>query len=226
MPQLFQIRTILKGLGLICLFIAVSGILLTLPLRWFNPSTSAFIVQDGSAAEMFWIDWDDIPSILPLALVASEDQKFPIHNGFDFESISEVLNDPEGPSRGASTITQQLAKNLYLWPSKNIIRKGAEAYLTVLLELFLPKSRILEIYLNIVEYGPHVFGVETACHTYFGKSTRDITVDEAALLIAVLPSPKILSPIDPSQRVRDRVTFIKQAIRYLGGTAYLRNLDD
>jgi monofunctional biosynthetic peptidoglycan transglycosylase len=161
-----------------------------------------------------------------VAVVAAEDQKFPHHWGFDFESIAEAIED-QGPRRrvrGASTITQQVARNLFLWPGRSYVRKGLEAYFTVLLELFWPKRRILEVYLNIAEFGDGTHGVYAAAKTFFGTHPSELTPTEAALLAAVLPNPKRLHANTPSPYVEERARWIEEQMEQLGGPAYLRAL--
>ena len=191
-----------------------------LTLRWYNPPTSAFMIQDRLAAwwdkqwdyrpAYRWVDWQQISPHAPLAVVAAEDQKFPNHWGFDPEALAEAWEDHRNGvrTRGASTITQQVAKNLFLWPGKNFVRKGLEAYFTVLIELFWPKKRILEIYLNIAEFGKGVYGVGAASAKYYDKSARYLNRWEAALLATVLPSPKRLRLERPSEYMQARAVWI------------------
>jgi monofunctional glycosyltransferase len=151
-------------------------------------------------------------------MVAAEDQNFLEHHGFDFESMEQAWerNQHSRRLRGASTISQQVAKNLFLWPGKNFVRKGLEAYFTVLLEWLLPKRRILEIYLNIVQFGDGVYGVTAAAQHYFGKSPRALSVVDYALLAAVLPNPLRLRVDRPSIYVRTRQVWILGQMRQLG----------
>lgn len=217
-----KVRKLVKAIAYTAATLFALTILLTLPLRWINPPTTSFILQyDGDVHRGEWIPYEDLSPYIPIALVAAEDQKFPFHHGFDFESISKVLDEEGGPSRGASTISQQLAKNLYLWPGRTLIRKGIEAYFTVLLELFLPKERILEIYLNVVEFGRGVYGISAASEVAFGTTPHNSSAFESALLIAVLPNPKLMSPNLPSDYVISRAAKIEHAIGYLGGPSYL-----
>jgi monofunctional biosynthetic peptidoglycan transglycosylase len=204
------------------------SIALTLPWRWLAPPTTAFILQErfhhkGSIHQQ-WVPLDEISPALPIAVVAAEDQKFPQHHGFDFQSLSEALQEDRRRRRGASTISQQLAKNLYLWPGRSLIRKALEAYFTVLIEFTWPKRRILEVYLNVVEFGPAVYGVDAASRLFFGKPPSRITSREAAILAAVLPSPKRMSALLPSEYVLKRASEIEVAVRALGGPAYLARL--
>lgn len=208
-------------------FVVVS-IILTLPLRWFNPFTSTFVIQemitDKKIIALDWVPYDSISKTLPIAVVASEDQKFPDHFGFDFDSLYKALTEKRKQTRGASTISQQLTKNLYLWSGRSLIRKGLEAYFTILIEVFLPKRRILEIYLNVVEFAPSVYGVGSASRTLFSRSPAHITAYQSALLAAVLPNPKKMSAANPSSYVRRRAAQIQRSVRSLGGAAYLKNL--
>jgi monofunctional biosynthetic peptidoglycan transglycosylase len=202
-------------------------------LRVWHPVTSAFMLrarlesQDAHAAPRHvrnqWVDYAHIAPQAALAVMASEDQQFPYHYGFDMKSIREAEknNDEGGRLRGASTISQQLAKNLFLWPGRSYVRKAFEAWFTVLLESLLPKQRILEIYLNIVEFGPGIFGVEAAAHEFFRTSAAGLTAGEAALLAAVLPNPQRLHVERPSRYVSERRDFILGQMRVLAGEDYL-----
>jgi len=173
-----------------------------------------------------WVNWEGISPNMRLAVVAAEDQSFPDHRGFDFESIREALVKQRkgGRLRGASTITQQVAKNLFLWKGRSYVRKGFEAYFTVLLELLWPKSRILEVYLNIAEFGDGIYGVHAAANTYLRKSPSALTRRDAALLAAVLPNPKRFRVGNPSSYVRGRQYWIQRQMELLGGVGYLKDL--
>ena len=202
-------------------------ILIVLPWRWLEPPESAFMMRSRAAgAEIHhqWVPWPTISPYLPIAVVAAEDQKFPEHRGFDTESIRSALEENGSKGRGASTISQQVVKNLYLWPGRSWVRKGIEAYLTVFLETLWPKQRILEVYLNIAELGPGIFGAEAAAQGFFGKPASELTAREAALLAAVLPSPKRMSPARPSPYVEERVDWVLRQMEQLGGPAYLEGM--
>jgi len=208
----------------------VAGVLLTLPLRWLNPVTTSFIVRDDSGrVPVFqeWRAWGQLGSAAPLAVVAAEDQRFADHFGFDFGSIRKSLDDAEngGNLRGASTISQQVAKNLYLWSGRSFPRKGLEAWLTLNLELFLPKRRILELYLNVAEFAPGVYGVAAASSYFFGKTPAALTDREAALLAAVLPNPARLQVERPSAYVRERQAWIFGQMQRLRRERWLAALD-
>lgn len=202
---------------------------IVLPLRWIDPPTTAFMLQDdsGRVPPMYiWTDWSGIGDAAALAVIAAEDQKFADHYGFDMESIRDSLQEADdgGRLRGASTISQQLAKNLYLWPSRSYLRKVLEAYLTAIVEICLPKRRILEIYLNVAEFGPGIFGITAASETYFDKRPADLTDDEAALLAAVLPNPIRLRADRPSAFVRERQRWILTQVTRLRREEWLRRI--
>lgn len=212
--------------------IAVAGLMaisfaIPLGLRWLPPPTSAFMLQSEAldpTLHYHWMPWQRISPHLPVAVIASEDQKFPHHWGFDFGAIGKAINDNKWRRRprGASTITQQVAKNLFLWSGKSYLRKGLEAYFTMVLELVWPKRRIIEVYLNIAQFGPDIYGVEAASRAYFYKPAIRISKSEAALLAAVLPSPRKLKAANPSDYVRQRAREIEAQMEQLGGAAYLK----
>jgi monofunctional biosynthetic peptidoglycan transglycosylase len=205
------------------------GVVLVAPLRWIAPPTSAMmLLEPGPLRDVShrWVDREAISAFAARAVIAAEDQKFLEHHGFDFASINDALAEYRAGNglRGASTITQQVAKNLYIWPGRSLVRKGLEAYLTLLLETFLPKQRILEIYLNVAEFGPHVFGVEAAAQRLFASHAAGLTAAQAALLAAVLPNPKRLSVAAPSPYVRERQADILEQMRLLERRGHYRGL--
>jgi monofunctional biosynthetic peptidoglycan transglycosylase len=167
-------------------------------------------ILNGDAYHYQWNDWPALGSAAALAVMAAEDQKFPDHHGFDVTAIQGALVDRlDGQTlRGASTITQQVAKNLFLWPGRSLVRKAFEAWLTAIIELSWPKRRILEVYLNIAEFGPGVYGVPAASRIYFAKRPAQLTDSEAALLAAVLPNPTQLRVDQPTDYVRERQRWI------------------
>ncbi len=206
--------------------VVLVSLALVVPLRWIDPPTSAFMLRDrlaGVDIQQRWIDWPDMGASIPIAVVASEDQKFPVHHGFDLTSMQDALAG--GASRGASTISQQVAKNLYLWPGRNWIRKGIEAWLTLLIEATWSKRRILEVYLNIAQFGPGLYGAQAASEHYYGRSPERISLAEAARLATVLPSPSRIDPRDQSAYVDKRAAWILEQVRGLGGPSYLGRLD-
>lgn len=170
-----------------------------------------------------WVPLREVSRELPIALVAAEDQKFPLHHGFDVEAIREAIEDAEDGERlrGASTISQQTAKNLFLWNGRSFVRKGLEAYFTVLIELCWSKQRIIEVYLNVAEFGDGIYGAAAASDVYFRKTSGALTPREAALLAAVLPNPRRLRVDKPSAYVQRRAAWIERQARQLGGPGYL-----
>jgi monofunctional biosynthetic peptidoglycan transglycosylase len=212
-------------------------VLLVLLLRWINPPASAFMIAARWQALMDgvpdyrqryrWVDLEDISPQMAMAVIAAEDQQFPFHAGFDFKSIREAVRHNAGSHRvrGASTISQQVAKNLFLWSGRNYLRKGLEAGLTVLIEWLWPKERILETYLNIAQFGRGTYGVEAAAQRYFRKSARRLRRADAALLAAVLPNPVRMRVEAPSAYVRSRQAWILGQMADLGGTAFLNELE-
>lgn len=176
----------------------------------------------GYVAHSDWVSMDQISPWMALAVVASEDQKFPEHWGFDVDAIQSVLDSEGKRMRGASTLSQQTAKNVFLWDGRSWLRKGLEAGLTVGIETVWTKRRILTVYLNVAEFGPGVFGVEEASQRYFRKPASRLTPAEAALLAAVLPSPLRFNAAAPSGYVRQRQQWIQRQMRQLGGEGFLR----
>ena len=200
-------------------------------LRFIDPPTSAFMVWrhiDGIGEEGFdlrqeWRDYDQISAHLPISLVAAEDQKFPLHHGFDMEAIDKALdsNARGGRVRGGSTISQQVAKNLFLWGGGGYFRKGLEAWYTVLIEAMWSKQRILEVYANIAEFGDGIYGAEAASRRFFGKPASALTPAQSARLAAVLPSPRRYRAAKPGPYVQRRARWIERQVRHLGGPGYL-----
>ena len=160
---------------------------------------------------------------MPLAVIASEDQRFLKHNGFDHAAIQAAMEYNRNHERkiGASTLSQQTAKNVFLWPSRSWLRKGLEAWFTVLIEVFWSKERIMEVYLNVIEMGPQCFGAEAAAQRFFKKPAHKLSRREAALIAAALPHPKRSDPARPSAYLTKRGQFIEKQMRNLGGTQAL-----
>ncbi len=209
----------------------VSLALIVLLLRFVPPPTTSFMIQTGLRNGLYAYRWQPYEQIAPsmaLAAIAAEDQRFPMHSGFDIEAINTAIRDAENGAslRGASTITQQVAKNLFLWPGGGFVRKGIEAGLTFLIELMWNKQRILEMYLNIAQFSDHTFGVEATSQQFFQISAQDLTAEDAALLAAVLPGPELYSVEAPSWEVLDRQNWILTQMNQLGGEAYLQHLYD
>ena len=177
------------------------------------PVTPLMLIRAAAGAPIHqrWVPLSQISPFLIRAVVSSEDARFCFHHGFDFEEIGAALDRfrAGGKLRGASTISQQAAKNILLWPHGGFLRKGIEAYVTGLLELAWPKSRILEVYLNVIEWGDGVYGAEQAAQTHFHKPAAALTRREAALLAAILPNPRVLSVERPTRYIEDRVAVIE-----------------
>ena len=201
-----------------------------------NPGTTAFMQQrllylrahgePRARIDYHWVGYADMAPAMHLAVVASEDQDFPWHHGFDWVAIDAALhhNRVSHRIRGASTISQQTAKNLYLWPGRSYFRKAVEAYFTVLLETEWPKERILEMYLNIAQFDSNVFGVGAAARHLFNKIPAQLTSEEAALLAAALPAPDRFDVMDPSTYLRRRQTWIVGQTAMLG-SGYLDDIE-
>jgi monofunctional biosynthetic peptidoglycan transglycosylase len=227
----------LKGLGLLVLVCLILTALPVLMLRWFHPVTSALMLEARVAAwragergyrtEFRWVSLEEISPQAAIAVIASEDQQFPFHAGFDFDSIREAVRAEEHGKRlrGASTISQQVAKNLFLWSGHSFVRKALEAWFTVLIETLWPKERILEMYLNIAQFGDGIYGVQAAAQHFWHKSARSLSSRDAALLAAVLPNPLLLRVERPSPYVIARREWILGQMRTLGGAQYLRALE-
>jgi len=232
-PLIKTISTLIRWTRNLLLLLIGASILITLAFRWINPPYTSFMIVQRISTEFvpYKINWASIKDISPhllISAVASEDQKFPNHYGFDFKAIQSALesNKQQKSLRGASTITQQVAKNIFLWPKKSFFRKGLEAYFALLIETLWPKWRILEVYLNIAEFGPNIFGAKNAAYIYYKKSTKQLTQLEAATLVAVLPNPHQLHASQPSSYVLQRAEHISNQARSLGGAGYLKNIWD
>jgi monofunctional biosynthetic peptidoglycan transglycosylase len=184
------------------------------------PLTPLMVIRltDGHGLHKTWVPLEQIAPALRHAVVAAEDNRFCEHNGFDWAALGEVIDDVRAGERprGASTISMQTAKNLFLWPDRNLVRKALEAWLTPQVELLWNKQRIIEVYLNIAEMGPGIYGAEAAARHYFGTSAADLTAAEAARLAAVLPNPREWSPVPPSDYIVRRERTIRRRIEQLG----------
>ena len=225
-----RLASLARGFFIGCGGLAGFTLFLIILLRWVPVPFSAFMAGhfvSGEKVEYDWVPLDQISRAMPIAVVASEDQRFPDHWGFDFEAIADAMehNGKNKKLRGASTISQQVAKNLFLWPGRSWLRKGLEAGLTVCIELCWPKRRILEVYLNIAQFGPNTFGVGAASKRYFNRSAAKLSAYQAALLAAALPNPGAYKVSPPSSYVWQRAADIQQQVRLLGGPSYLNRLD-
>ena len=216
---------------------AVASVLQVAVLRFVDPPFSAFMAarqfEAWGAGEMDFrvaYDWRDLKQIspsLPVAMVAAEDQNFATHRGFDFKAIEKArANNAKGRKvRGASTVSQQVAKNLFLWQGRSWVRKGVEAWYTLLIELMWPKARILEVYANVAEFGDGIYGAQAAARSYWRKDASRLSPAESARLAAVLPAPRRYSVARPGPFVQRRANWIERQARQIGGPAYLQALD-
>ena len=230
-----MLRKLFRRLTKLLLWLAAASALVVLLLRWVDPPGSALMVErktqswiDGEPIDLqrSWRPWHELPDDLKIAVIAGEDQKFAEHWGFDVAAIRQALahNAEGGSLRGASTISQQVAKNLFLWSGRSWPRKALEAWFTGLIELLWPKQRILEIYLNSVEWGDGVFGAEAAARHHFGVGAPYLSRQQASLLAAVLPNPRAWSASQPGSHVQRRAAWIRRQSYQLGGSHYLSQL--
>jgi monofunctional biosynthetic peptidoglycan transglycosylase len=207
------------------------SLLIVVALKWFPVYVTPLVLLRASeyALDGKWVsiqkDWVSLEEISPhlrKAVIASEDPKFLSHSGFDFEAIAKAIeaNKRRKVKMGASTISQQTAKNVFLYPSRTFIRKGLEAYFTVLIENIWDKRRILEVYLNVIELGPGIYGAEAAAQHYFQKSARNLAQGEAQLFAAILPNPRKWNPKRPTNFVLRRRNFIKRNLALLGNSYF------
>ena len=222
-------RWIVYGIVILCLI----PVLIIISLRWVDPTHSAFILRhnldvylgsNDNYANHIWVNFENISPDMAVAVIAAEDQRFPDHIGIDLHEIGKALSDKDGEFRGASTITQQTAKNLFLWPGRSYVRKGLEAGLALIMELFLSKQRILELYLNTAQTGKSAFGVAVPSQKFFNKSAARLNRYEAARIAAVLPNPANYSIEKPSAYILKRQHWIIKQAGQLGGPKLLSKL--
>jgi len=216
----------------ILFFIMITGIVAVTSLRWFNPVTSSVILQrnlsDKNSSSLWisldWKRWQQISPQMAIAAIAAEDQRFLQHHGLDFIELSNALREGANRPRGASTITQQVAKNMFLWNGRSYLRKSLEAVLAIYIDLVWGKQRVLEIYLNIAQFGPDIYGVENAAQQFFDKRAFQLNRHEAARLAAVLPNPEMRSAAHASTYVVQRQQWILQQMQALGGAKLIGTL--
>lgn len=226
-PLARLIRRVRRFLLFAVLLFVVLSAGLVFALRWLEPGFSAVMLQRQLAGEgdqsHVWVDIGDVSPHMSLAVVAAEDQRFPEHWGFDTGQILAAFEHhlEGGRLRGASTITQQVARNLFLWQGRSYVRKGLEAWFTLLIEALWTKRRTLEMYLNYAETGPRMFGVGVASREYFGRAPGDLNARQSALLAAALPNPVTYRVAAPSDYLQGRQRWILRQMRNLGGVSYL-----
>jgi len=219
-------RTVKKVL----IFLFVVHLVYLIMLRWVDPPftiTQAASLLGGQGLKRDYVSYDEISANMKLAVIASEDQIFADHNGFDFKSIRKAMAYNEkkpGRIRGGSTISQQVAKNVFLWQGRSWFRKGLEVYFTFMIELVWSKERILQMYLNVAETGKGIFGVEAASQAYFRKPATKLTRQEASLIAAALPSPKKYSVRPPSAYVSTRSRWIQKQMSQLEGDEDIKKI--
>lgn len=224
------VRRLRRVLLLTVLFVLGVSVGLVLAVRWLEPPYSAVMMQrlavDGAPQRHVWVDIADIAPAMALAVIAAEDQRFPQHWGFDTGQILEAVEHrlDGGRLRGASTISQQVARNLYLWQGRSFLRKGLEVWFTGLIEALWSKQRILEMYLNFAETGERMFGVGVASREYFDRDAAGLSRQQAALIAAALPNPVVYRVDAPSAYMRKRQRWILRQMRNLGGPAYVQEL--
>ncbi|WP_138430860.1 monofunctional biosynthetic peptidoglycan transglycosylase [Fodinibius saliphilus] len=212
------------------------SIFIVLLLRWITPPSTSFIVQrqykawqNGHPLELQhqWVSMENISPHLKMAAISSEDQRFSDHWGLDINSIQKAIKEQKNGEdlRGASTITQQVAKNLFLWSDRSYLRKSIEAYLAIVIELLWPKKRILEVYLNIVEFGDGIYGAEAAAKRYFNKPAAQLSKWESAYMVTALPAPKRYNLDYPSDYMLSRSAWVMRYMDFLGNASYLEKID-
>lgn len=208
----------------------ISHLLYLVALKWMDPPitlTQMGSLFGGEGLKRDYVDGDAISPNMKLAVMASEDQGFPDHGGFDWKSIDRAMKHNEKKPqkvRGASTISQQTAKNVFLWQGRSWVRKGLEVYFTKMIEWTWGKDRILEVYLNVIEMGPGIYGAEAAAHTYFNKPAASLTRREAALIAACLPNPKKYTVKPLSPYVSKRSGWVLRQMNNLDGDAEVQKL--
>lgn len=207
----------------------VIHILYIVVLKWINPPFTITQVQqmfEQGKLKRDYISYDEMGDNIKIAVVSSEDQKFPVHNGFDIDGIQKAIEKNKSGKKlhGGSTISQQVAKNVFLWQGRSWLRKGLEVYFTFMIEKIWSKQRILEMYLNTSEMGIGVFGIEAASEYYFNKPARDLTKNEAARIAAALPLPRKYNVNPPSPFISRRAANIQRQMRNLQGSADLQKI--
>jgi len=236
-PRRSWFRRALRVVGITLLGFVGLSVALVLLFRFVPVPVSGLMVQrrieswfsdEPYTSRKDWVSLDEIAPAMGVAVIAAEDQLFADHFGFDWKAIEKAMahNEKSRKVRGASTISQQTAKNLFLWSGRSWTRKGLEAWFTLLLEAGWPKKRILEVYLNIVEFGDGIYGVEAASHAYFGKPAKKLRPSEAALLAAVLPNPHRFKVASPSPYIQGRQAWILKQMRLLGGDKVMKELGE
>ncbi len=207
-------RTVLRALVVLALVPVV-----LVPLYIVIPPVSTLMIWTrvtSGPIERDWVGFDDIAKVLVVSVMMSEDGQFCAHHGVDWAELNALLRDPEGPSRGASTIAMQTARNLFLWQSPSYVRKGLEIPIALYADLVWGKRRMMEIYLNIAQLGPNIFGIEAAAQHYFGRSAKDLTANQSALIAVTLPNPHVRNPAKPSRLMNSLARGVAARVRASG----------
>lgn len=218
-----------KFIRRVVLFLFLAHIVYIVALKWINPPFTITQVQqmiDQGKFNRDYVSYDEMGDNIKIAVIGSEDQKFPVHNGFDLDGIQNAIEKNKNGKKlsGGSTISQQVAKNVFLWQGRSWLRKGMEVYFTFMIEKIWGKKRILEMYLNTSEMGIGVFGVEAASEYYFNKPAKDLSKNEAARIAAALPSPRKYNVNPPSSYISRRARNIEKQMRNIQGSKELKNI--
>jgi len=228
-----MLKKIYRFFRKLMLYFFIGSVALTIIYRFVPPPFTYLMIQrlveqkmDGEDLKLRkdWVSIDKMSPYLVRAVIASEDQHFNEHWGFDIEALQKAYqhNQKSKKVKGGSTISQQVAKNVFLWPGRSYFRKGLEAYFTILIEITWSKKRIMEIYLNEIEMGNGIYGAEAAAKKYFRKPAKDLSKRESALIAAVLPNPIRWTPANPNAYIQRRQYIILRAMRYVGKPEYLK----
>lgn len=217
-PALSRFRRIAgAALKVLAVLVLIPGVLV--PVYMVIPPISTLMIWTrivSGPIERDWVGLDDVAKVLVVSVMVSEDGQFCAHRGVDWGALNEVLEDPDGPSRGASTIAMQTVRNLFLWQSPSYFRKALEIPIALYADAIWTKRRTMEIYLNIAEWGPNVFGIEAAAQHHFGRSAKDLTANQAALLAVTLPNPRVRDPARPSRLMQSLARTVAARARVAG----------
>ncbi len=224
-------RRVIKWIFKVILIFFSISIGFVLLYKFVNPPITSFMISkyfsgEGTLIQKDWVSLDHISAELPLAVIAAEDQKFLEHNGFDLDAIEKAIQDNSKGKRikGGSTISQQTAKNVFLVPNRSWVRKGLETYFTFLIEVFWSKRRIMEVYLNVLEQGDGVYGVQASAVLNFNRDAKAVSRSQAALMAVVLPNPVRYKIASPTNYIRNRQAWVVRQMRNLGGTSFVKSL--
>jgi monofunctional biosynthetic peptidoglycan transglycosylase len=219
-------KRIFAWMGKVILGLFIFSILIVIIYRWVNPPLTPLMlirkVTDDAPVQQQWVEIENISPHLISCAIAAEDNHFLGHRGFDFGAIQKAIDERKTGKRkrGASGISQQTAKNVFLWSKQSWLRKGLECYFTVLIELFWSKERIMEVYLNVIEMGNGIYGCETASQIYFHKKAKNLTLRQAALITACYPNPRKWTPAKPTSYINNRASKISHLTTLIGKISF------